>query len=169
MTSLPRKTLELISWGYDVTRWHTFPNLRPQNLASHSWGVAMMAMSLFDGTPDDKLLLVQAALEHDLVEKHIGDMPRPGRTDEHRLLERTKADEHGTFHESLLPPHLREWLEWADLIEAGLHGLREDQLGNRNFCEVLTRISNILEDNKANIPSDLWEFAVEAGLVEGEL
>ena len=168
MIPLTQKVAELIGWGYDVTRWHAFPNLKPQNLAAHSWAVAMMVMSLFEGEPDEKLLLVQAALEHDLVEKHIGDMPRPGRTDEHRRLEAAKADELGVFHESLLPPHLREWLEWADLIEAGMHAVREVELGNTRFREVLARIDTHIEEHHASIPPILLDFAIEAGLYDAE-
>jgi 5'-deoxynucleotidase YfbR-like HD superfamily hydrolase len=172
MIPLTKKVLELISWGYDVTRWHTMPNLRPQNLASHSWAVAMMVMSLFEGESEEKLLLVQAALEHDLVEKHIGDMPRPGRTDEHRRLEAAKADEHGTFHESLLPPTLREWLEWADLIEAGLQAQREFDMGNSRYFEVVQRVRAYIEEKRAEVPIILLDFAIEANLAfadrEGE-
>jgi 5'-deoxynucleotidase YfbR-like HD superfamily hydrolase len=172
MIPLTKKVLELIGWGYDVTRYHTMPNLRPQNLASHSWAVAMMVMSLFKGTPDEKLLLVQAALEHDLVEKHVGDMPRPGRTDEHRRLEAAKADEHGTFHESLLPPSLQSWLEWADLIEAGLQAQREFDLGNSRYFEVVQRVRGYIMEQRDEVPVILYDLAIEANLAfttpEGE-
>lgn len=168
MTSAVMKTCELIGWGHDVTRWHAMPNIKQQTLASHSWAVAMIVVSLFPGNHDEKLLLVQAALEHDLVEKHIGDMPRPGRTQEHRDLEAEKARELEVFHESLLPPHLQDWLEWADLLEAGMHALREVELGNTRFREVLARIDQYIAEKEDKIPEVLLNFAIEAGLYEAE-
>jgi 5'-deoxynucleotidase YfbR-like HD superfamily hydrolase len=157
-------TVRLIQWGNDVTRWHTTPTVKSQTLAGHSWGVAMLVMSLFNGDPMDKLVLLQAALEHDLAEKEIGDMPRAGRTDEHHTLERERAAELHVFHDSMLPQHLHEWFKWADLIEAGLHCLREVQFGNQNYMMILHHIRQNVDKNREKMPPDLWRFCVDGGL-----
>jgi 5'-deoxynucleotidase YfbR-like HD superfamily hydrolase len=156
---------ELIKNGNDVSRWHTFACNRPQNLAGHSWGVAMMISRLFDGPHADQLLLLKCALEHDLAEKHIGDMPRPGRTQAHRDFEVHVAGVIGIRHEESLPFHLQPWLKWADLIEAGLYSQREATLGNGNFTEVLLRVSNYLTEAEEVVPPPLFQFAREAGLI----
>ena len=165
----PQLVFQFICWGHDVNRWHTFYNLRPQNVAAHSWAVAMMVSSLYEGPAEDKLLLIRTALEHDLVEKIIGDMPRTGRTLEHKVLESEVARDHGTLHESMLPTELALWLEWADLIEAGLQAQREFNLGNKAYEEVVERVGEILTRGKQHIPPKLWEFAARAGLTEEDL
>jgi 5'-deoxynucleotidase YfbR-like HD superfamily hydrolase len=162
--SITKELLGLIQGGNDVTRWHTIPSLRPQTVASHSWGVAMMAMSLFDGKMEDKLLLVEAALEHDLAEKVIGDIPRPSRDDSHKILEEQVAVRLGILHESLLPPHLKTWLEWADLIEAGLQAHREVNMGNKNYEEVVNRVREYLDKGWSSVPIILLRFAEDAKL-----
>jgi 5'-deoxynucleotidase YfbR-like HD superfamily hydrolase len=160
------QVVKLIQHGYDVTRWHTMRSLRPQDLAQHSWAVAMMVMSLFNGEDSDKCILVQAALEHDLAEAHVGDMPRTARTDEHRALEQRVANQHSIFHDSILPANLRQWLAAADLIEAGMHAQREVALGNSSFVEVVARVGNYLdrENDEGRIPPELWRFARATGL-----
>jgi hypothetical protein len=155
----------LIKAGYDVTRWHTLPNSRPQNLASHLWGVAMLINRLYDGPIHLLPLLMSAALEHDLAESQIGDMPRPARTREHRVLELAVCNNMKIAHEDHLPAIIRPWLEWADLIEAGLHAQREVMVGNSNFTEVLLRVSDYINESEAHIPPPLFKFAREAGLV----
>jgi 5'-deoxynucleotidase YfbR-like HD superfamily hydrolase len=156
---------DLIKAGHDVTRWHTMRNLMPQNLASHAWGVAMILNRLHVGPAADHWMLITVALEHDLAESSIGDMPRPSRTQEHRELEARVAHEMGIRTERMLPPHLQKWLEWADLIEAGLHAQREVSLGNTNFNEILGRVSEHIRRNSETVPGPLFNFAQEAGLV----
>lgn len=156
---------ELIKAGYDVTRWHTMPNSRPQNLASHLWGVAMILIRTFPGSEKDKFLLLRVALEHDLAESIIGDMPKPARTEEHEAYERRVCSAEGIWHEYILPPHLVPWFKYADLIEAGLHCLREMNVGNQNFIPVAFRITERLYKEQNEVPGPLWEFAKEARIV----
>jgi hypothetical protein len=156
---------QLIKAGYDVTRWHTMQNSRPQNLASHLWGVAMLISRLYDGPPGHYRSLMQACLEHDLAESRIGDMPRPARTNEHRGIEVSVATGMGIMHEDMLPEITRKWLAWADLIEAGLHAQREVLIGNQNFTEILLKVGDYIMNSESEIPPPLFNFAREAGLV----
>lgn len=155
----------LIKAGYDVTRWHTMQNSRPQNLASHLWGVAMMISRLYDGPINLFPALMRAALEHDLAESQIGDMPRPAKTEHHRGIEVSVATTMGIMHEDMLPEIAAKWLEWADLIEAGLHAQREVLVGNQNFTEVLLRVSDYINESERDIPPPLFHFARQAGLI----
>lgn len=152
----------LIGYGHSVTRWHTLPVLHRQTIAEHSWAVAMLISRLFHGPAKDRLALIEAALDHDLVEAIIGDMPRPGRTEDHKRLERRMSDEMGLRS---IPKKLQPWLEWADLIEAGLYTLREMKLGNQNFVEVSLRVADYLQRSEREIPRELWEFAKTEGLL----
>lgn len=155
----------LIKAGYDVTRWHTMQNSRPQVLASHLWGVAMLISRLYEGPITMFAPLMRAALEHDLAESQIGDMPRPARTEQHRGIEVSVAQSMGIMHEDMLPQNILPWLEWADLIEAGLHAQREVMVGNQNFTEILLKISDHINASEQNIPPPLFKFAREAGLI----
>ena len=157
---------ELMDKAHHLNRWHMFPNLFPQNLAAHSWGVAMIIMETFKGDIGEKMILLQAALEHDLAETEIGDMPRPGRTEEHKALEVRVSDQIGVFHESRLQPHLRTWLEWADLVEAAMHARRETLSGNKVFLEIRKRITHHLLDKQGEIPPEIFEFALRAGVMD---
>lgn len=141
------------------------PNLRPQNLAAHQWGVAMILNRLHVGPANDHFMLIKAALEHDLAESEIGDMPRPARTQEHRDLEGEVSARMNVWTEDTLPGHLVPWLKWADLMEAGLHAQREMALGNTNFCEVVLRVSDYINASEQEIPPPLFAFAREAGLI----
>jgi len=156
---------ELIQIGYSVTRWHAMHNSRPQTLASHLWGVALILSRTYDGPPALFPVLLRCALEHDLAEGRIGDMPRPARTIEHQVLEVKIADNMGILHEENLPDELQPWLKWADFLEAGLHAQRELRVGNRNFEEVALKISDRILAEEANIPPPLMKFAREAGLI----
>ena len=71
-----------------VTRYHTIGGA--QSVAEHSWGVAMLIMRYH---PDPPLHLIQAALEHDLAEKWIGDVPYPTKLDYPRLGDSYKEAE----------------------------------------------------------------------------
>lgn len=152
----------LIGYGHSVTRWHTLPCLHRQTIAEHSWAVAKLVSRLYPGPAKDRLALIEAALDHDLVEAIIGDMPRPGRTEDHRRLEERTSIEMGLRN---IPKKLQPWLEWADLIEAGLYTLREMKLGNQNFVEVSLRVADYLQRSEREIPRELWDFAKEEGLL----
>src|SRR6185312_90882 len=65
-------------WGLyaagQVSRWHTKGHTcRPQDVAQHSHGVALL-ISILHPNPSAKLLI--AALHHDLPEVATGDTPR---------------------------------------------------------------------------------------------
>jgi 5'-deoxynucleotidase YfbR-like HD superfamily hydrolase len=67
-----------------VKRWHIVQTHRTQTLAEHSFAVAVIAGSLatacgYKGLLHDRLrlLLLQTALTHDLIEVRTGDMPTP--------------------------------------------------------------------------------------------
>jgi len=67
-----------------VRRWHIVQTTREQTLAEHSFAVSVLAGSLaakmrWNGLlhPEKKLMLLQYALAHDLIEVRTGDLPTP--------------------------------------------------------------------------------------------
>lgn len=104
-----------------VQRYHTTPNAVPQNIAAHSWGVAMILLRLH---PAPSHALICAALEHDLPEFFLGDMPAPAKWGNPELaVAYTEAElmvclEHGWTHvEHLIDEDDKNWLRGADILE----------------------------------------------------
>jgi len=69
------------------TGWHQRWVARPEDVAAHSWGTALVALVLAEMTeamatrpaarPLDRGRLLSMAILHDLAEVEIGDIPRP--------------------------------------------------------------------------------------------
>lgn len=72
------KTLDFIYKGGQTVRYHTHPVLRRQNIADHSFHVAMLAAWLCGQDPPGiSVPLLMGALTHDLAEHIMGDLPAP--------------------------------------------------------------------------------------------
>lgn len=156
--------MKLWDFGHSVTRYHTTPTIGAgQNLADHSWGVALIISRYFTGSHAQKIVLLEAALEHDLAEAIVGDMPKYARTEEHRRIEDRVALDYDLKHMGL-PCDLENWLKWADLIEAGLYGRHQVKLGNQFFAVVVTNVVNHITDRGEKCPPELKKLAKENGL-----
>lgn len=127
----------LLSW-YDagrVQRFHIVPDYTGtprQNLAEHSWGVAMFVDAIYQrmGSParpaPARVLL--AALRHDLAERWLGDLPanvkwaHPALSAEYGLAERDIEE----FAGLTVPLTEQETavLKWADGLECMVYSKR---------------------------------------------
>lgn len=149
---------ELIEAGYRTKRWHTVLTIKEQNLAAHSWGVAMIISRLFSGSSEDRLRLIEAALDHDLAEGWTGDIPRPAKCLASEDIEKEKARELGLAHVNL-PPELKKWLFLADTYEAYLFAQRESEMGNGVMAKMARSIwDKYFVDRRGEIPPDLAAF-----------
>lgn len=61
------------------TGWHQRWVARPEDVAAHSWGTAMVALVLAEmsDVPVDRGRLLSMAILHDLAEVEVSDIPRP--------------------------------------------------------------------------------------------
>lgn len=113
-----------------VRRYHTQNLLKDQDLAAHSWGVALVIREIMPGN----LHLVEAALTHDLAESVTGDIPYTGKKKYPKLkqtsleAEREFAMVNGTPLQ--LTPVEQKCLAWADMFECYLYSMREVDMGN---------------------------------------
>jgi 5'-deoxynucleotidase YfbR-like HD superfamily hydrolase len=104
--------------GGEVQRYHTWP-VSKQTVGCHSWGVAMIAQRLW---PKCRKELLLAALEHDLGEQVMGDVPAmakwraPKFFEEFEKAEAEARTQFG-FNASELSPEEQQVLKLADILE----------------------------------------------------
>jgi hypothetical protein len=121
-----------------VKRWHTKVTIKDQDLAAHSWGVAMILMHI---APDCPKYLIQHALAHDLHESEAGDVPYPfkRKNPEVRRQYTMQASQFELDHgipaiDCGEDEHL---IKWCDMFELLLWCLRERLLGNTGIEHTL--------------------------------
>lgn len=128
-----------------VKRWHTWPTLKDQDLAAHSWGVAMILHQIDPYNPS----LMVYALTHDLHEVDGGDIPYNAKKRFPALCDASlkQAQEFGDEHELWVPvtPEELHKLKWADMFELLLWCFRERELGNKRISIVIGRAYEALE------------------------
>lgn len=84
MSTDPTRWLELLLTANILkttprTGWHLRGVPLPENVAAHSWGTAMVALTLAEMSdePYDRGRLLSMAVLHDLAESEVSDIPRP--------------------------------------------------------------------------------------------
>lgn len=130
-----------------VARYHTWPHIREQTVAEHSWQVARIVRAVWPAAPLD---LIYYCLFHDLGEVAAGDPPYPAKrmnpdlAREHAKIERSTylamavpwglppiyIDEDSLEYLVFRAAHYIEMWEWA---------LDEIALGNQNASLVARR------------------------------
>jgi 5'-deoxynucleotidase YfbR-like HD superfamily hydrolase len=121
--------------GAGVTRrFHTFHLNSPQDVAAHSWQVAMLCDALSEGKPS--VALLQAAIRHDIGEHWTGDVPSPVKRSTPEIESHLDALEAAETlkHTGLGVPYLTPPESWilksADYLSGLYHCLVEKRLGN---------------------------------------
>lgn len=129
-----------------VTRYHTARMLRTQNLAEHSFGVALIILQAY---PAASPRLLAAALYHDLAEVATGDLPAPVKWDNAGLKAMVEHVEARYERKMGLDMELSEGerhiLKWADMFELVLWCWEEYQLGNTYALEIMWRGVHFLQ------------------------
>ena len=115
-----------------VKRYHTTRTVQEQNLAAHSWGVALILCQISEGPVSPHLML--AALTHDLAESLTGDVPYPAKRLS-RALDSSLKDvelaweaDHGIVSD--LTEEEYALLKWADMFELACFAKSELAMGN---------------------------------------
>jgi len=128
--------LDALQQGGDVKRMHVMTTLQPQTVAAHSYGVAWWCWLLTSGEP--RLDLIMAALQHDVAEGVVGDIPSPTK----KLLESQTLErmEHNMLVKACLPDFAMELnlaeetvLKAADILDLMQFCCKEVALGNRTL------------------------------------
>lgn len=144
------RILEYIRNGGETRRYHTWPVLRSQTVAEHSFHVAMLyslMASAHEPTAEEPISLgvigLMSALTHDLAEWEMGDLPAPvkralpddadGRSfrETWGVMEQDRLADVGLDWEQHQQPLERRWLKLADSMEGCLYCIRERAMGNK--------------------------------------
>ena len=156
MTPMDR-TQALLEGGM-VERLHCTPHHRPYTVAQHSWGMAMMLLALYPGTPPQGLLL--ACLTHDIAERWTGDIPATVKWDiaPDLCLPLAKAEHHINKVLNIeydLPPEQQCWLRALDIAELWHYCLHEQMMGNVLVGVIADRCLQVLKENTVTPPEVL--------------
>lgn len=130
-----------------VKRYHTWPVLREQTVADHTWHVLRIYDKLFGLSSVD---LVRAALYHDIGEVRTGDAPFPVKRDNPDLkaaynrVEREHRVGLLTYDpEQLVSDDEIRKLKICDLVEMWEFGMEETLMGNNLAVPIVDRTKRI--------------------------
>mgnify|MGYP003148758796 CR=1 FL=1 len=141
--------LQKIRCGGNVERFHVLPTIRRNSVAAHSWGVAVVCLSLWD---DCSFSLVKAALYHDCAEYLTGDLPAPIKLASEQVSSAIRALEIDYEKELNIYIPLSEKdnarLKFADCLDGALFCLEELKMGNRMISKPLSRYINYLSEQE---------------------
>lgn len=134
--------LEFIRNAGETRRFHTWPVLRQQNVAEHSWHVTMLLWFIFGKqAPGVTLPVLMAALTHDAAEWQVGDLPAPAKRNMGARFPDFRA-EWGRMEEELLAEHEWNWdkfltepqramVKLCDSMDGAFYCIRERAMGNK--------------------------------------
>lgn len=131
----------------DVIRWSTWPVIRTQTCAHHTWNVMRILVEIWPEVPAEALV---AALYHDAGELGSGDIPFPYKAQNKILkkmmdeMEERSLEEQGVH----VPPITDVWarrIKICDLVEMLEHGMDEVILGSMAGRIVIRNIEDALE------------------------
>lgn len=126
--------------GGAVQRYHTHRMHHPQDVAAHSWGVAVVLLGAGFASP----ALLAYTLLHDVAEQATGDVPapvkwaHPGLDAALEIVEDDFNNAHGItdLYQSLSLLE-RKAAKWADMYELTQHALDEVMMGNLHARQML--------------------------------
>lgn len=131
-----------LMYSGSVERFHTMRKIKSQNIAEHSWGVAVLADYIFGQNFPN---LVRYALYHDAAEIVTGDTPATAKWESEKLertlskLERDVCEKMKIMYEP--PNHLeRDALKICDLLELMFYCSHEFHMGNKFASEPFKKV-----------------------------
>lgn len=147
-----------IRLGGTVKRFHTWPTIKEQTVAAHTWGVLAILYAICKPSSD----LVRRAVFHDVVEYDTGDIPSTFKwafPDVKILLDEVEKaiEERLGLDLPELSKEEQDLLKFADLCEMLWWAYEERCLGNLNADIVFTRVVRVINDRffKSTVPPHL--------------
>jgi len=154
----------------EIDRYGNKHCFKTRSVAEHSWSVAKIAEGLAIWEKNkfknnvDLALVLQKALNHDLIEQVTGDILGPTKNKTKEMKMAIDTIEEIAFHEEIEPDLPKSWrkpfenlilnpksndiegqiLRAADIIDTMFEAIEEITLGNNIFKKVLVDSSNLL-------------------------
>lgn len=159
-----------IRQGGSVLRFHTWPCVRPQSVAAHTWGVLALIYAL---DPEPSAALVRRAVFHDLAEYDTGDVPSSAKWANRDLKMMMDQVEdhfnklHGFPGDDTLTEYELDVLKMADLLDMLWYCYEEYMIGNRGLKVVYVRVIDAIEKRRWCISGD-YLLRADAMLAELE-
>lgn len=157
--------LDFIYHAGVTRRFHTWPVLRQQTVADHSWHVAMLVQYIFGREePGITMELIMAALTHDMAECKVGDLPAPakrkmdmriavvegGAATDFRsawgAMEQEILAEYEMDWEKFLTPEQLQQLKLCDSLEGAFFCVNERAMGNKLIKPCYLNFINYVEE-----------------------
>lgn len=138
-----------------VERYHTWPTVRRQNVAEHTWHVMRIYVELF-GEPSQATW--KYMLYHDVAELHTGDLPYPVKARHHGLreeIERLEAVAEAALGITVptLPLYERDCVKICDLLEMLEYGYEEMARGNQYGRVIVERVGQAVMNKLLDLPA----------------
>lgn len=162
--------LEFIRNAGETRRFHTFPVIREQNIAEHSWHVTMLLHVIYgQDEPGLRSIVLMAALCHDAAEHIVGDIPAPAKRN---MAERLTPTGGVTFKEAwdameeeilstvaldwdkFLTDEERRMLKFCDALDGALYCVRERSMGNQLIVQCFNNFRNYIWQLLVHVESD---------------
>lgn len=150
----------------EVSRYHTWPHIRQQSIAEHSWQVMRVLLAIY---PMASRGLLIHCMNHDAGEIGTGDIPYPIKKENpelKKIMDNLESETIGVMASkwnfpvpALLSPEEKIVFKIAEFIEMWEWALKEQLLGNK-FAEVVA--SRCLEEAFSlcrKISQDIAELA----------
>jgi 5'-deoxynucleotidase YfbR-like HD superfamily hydrolase len=151
----PFDRLNKIRCGGNVERFHVLPTIRRNSVAAHSWGVAVVCLSLWD---DCSFSLVKAALYHDCAEYLTGDLPAPIKLASEQISSVIRTLEKDYEEELNIRIPLSEKdkarLKFADCVDGAMFCLEEIKMGNKMVVKPFAKYIDYL--NAVEMENCTW-------------
>lgn len=145
--------------GGAVTRFHTVRTLRPQTVATHSWGVLMALLAVGVGRG---AVLAYAAM-HDQHEQTTGDMRGDAKASNPALraaLAVSDEEFDSAYGISQLRDELTDFevaaVNWADCYEGTQYCLEEIRMGNRYILPSLNNYLRAIDTAQRRLSGYLY-------------
>ena len=124
-----------------LKRFHAHPTIGYETVAEHSFGVALVVLSITNGYASAELL--KAALYHDIPEIETGDVPFTAKQKYPKIKRVTEDIEELFMSEwdltTNLPDEDKIILKWADMLHLLLYCKAQRDLGNVGMNKVFAR------------------------------
>lgn len=166
------KQLDFLYDAGETRRFHTWPVLREQNVADHSWHVAMLAHILYgQEAPGMRTVFLLALLTHDMAECQMGDIPSPAKRRMDSLLEledKTTSfrQQWGDAEQEILSRYdldfeahldaeeLRRF-KLVDAMEGAMYCVRERMMGNKLIAEPFKNFSKYIAEKLQDVADEV--------------